>query len=65
MKKPKPTWMKNTTQLVEDNERRIGMYYKMLVIAKEHGDEYEQERITRAIAEWNEDTQYLLDGGTR
>ena len=50
---------------IDDNERRIEMYEKMLVIAKEHRDEYEQGRITRAIAEWNEDTQYLLDGGKR
>ena len=46
---------------IDDNKRRIKMYVEMLIIAKKHCDQYEVERIERAIAEWNEDTQHLLN----
>ena len=54
-----------TQSHIDDNKRRIKMYVEMLIIAKKHCDQYEVERIERAIAEWNEDTQYLLNGGKR
>ena len=44
---------------IRDNTVRIDMYQKMLEIAEQYGDQYEQERIHRNITEWVEDTRDL------
>ena len=48
-----------TRQLIADNEHRIEMLRKMRKIAEQYGDQYEQERIDRNIAEWQQDSEYL------
>ena len=54
-----------TRRHIDDNILRIDMLTKMLEIAEQYGDQYEQERIHRSITEWVEDTQYLQAGGKR